>query len=574
MISLPEKTTASQPKTAQRSRKGKVTPPQAVTPLFAEDTMLPPLEAKEEKPKEIILEDDGHIETSDNSEISKMLDKARANARRRALIQGQSPETIAKDIRKQYPDIRDQSQKIADNAIEWARGHQRLCKVEVDGIPKTIVDMDFLDSQFAQLEAPGQPCVIIHRSDAQPISTKDFCQRLSGYVVITGVDDKGQTKYKAASAFWSGNTNKFIYKNIVFTNQPVGNDTYNLFTGFGVTPKEGECGKILNHIKEVICAGDEINYDAFIKLLAWQIQNIGEPSRIITALKSKTQQVGKGALLQDTMAVIYGDKAGLATRDIGQIITRFNDTIRGKAFVFLDEALFSGDRKSADAIKSLATTTKQPVESKGIPTVQFPIAVNLFLTTNHDDAAHIEESDARYWILEVSDHRFKDFAYFKELYAEIKDNGGRAAFMFHLLNTDVGTFSPARDVPMNNAAKNDMIRNSINAYDARKWLEACCYSEMLIGHKPSQKIDPSIQWELWREGAEYDNGIFYTAYAEWQRIIKAAVTPRPTPLNLFGQLLNNAGFSQRIESGARKRKLPNAEICLKTVTEMIDKPRK
>lgn len=151
--------------------------------------------------------------------------------------------------------------------------------------------------------------------------------------------------------------------------------------------------------------------------MAWQLQNIGKPSRIITALKSTAQQAGKGCLLSDILAVIYGN-AGFVTSEIGQIITRFNDTIRGKAYVFLDEALFSGDRKAADAVKSLAT--------------------------NHDDAAHIEESDARYWILEVSPHKVGNSAYFKDLYEEI-ENGGREAFMDYLLSIDVSTFLPSRD---------------------------------------------------------------------------------------------------------------------------------
>lgn len=455
--------------------------------------------------------------------------------------------------------------------LEDLKGKIQNEEVIIDGIPKKITDMQSLDHRFAQLEAPGQPCVLINRLDSQPISQSDFKSRLSGEVIVIGTDTNSNPKYVSASKFWIGNSKKRIYKKIVFTNSSVDDSTYNLFSGFGIKPKKGNCEKILNHIKEVICSNDEINNDAFLKLLAWQLQNIGKPSRIITALKSTAQQAGKGCLLSDILAVIYGN-AGFVTSEIGQIVTRFNDTIRGKAYIFLDEALFSGDRKAANAIKSLATCTRMGVETKGIPTVQFPIAVNLFLATNHDDAAHIEESDARYWILEVSPHKVGNTAYFKDLYEEI-ENGGREALMDYLLSIDISNFIPSRDIPKYNAAKEAMIRNSINPYDARKWLEECCDTGMLLGYKKDQNSvlsyeNSNLPWEPWKKGVVYENGIFFTAYKEWQKSIKSPISARPTPLNKFGELLNIVGLIQTIEGGKRWRKLPSIEECLKSLHEV------
>jgi putative DNA primase/helicase len=507
--------------------------------------------------------DEGEIEDDVGDEN---LRQVKASARRWALLYQRSKEEIVRGICKQYPKIKDQADSIASNAIEWSRRYQTGNKVTVNGIPKSITDMKSLDLRFAQLEAPGQPCVIIHRSDAQPISPNDFNKRLSGEVVLVGVDNKGQPKYLAASTFWTGNTHKQIYKDIVFTNKRVGNDIYNLFTGFGVQPKEGNCDRILTHIKEIICAGNETNGKALIQLLAWQMQNIGKPSRIVVALKSRAQQVGKGCLLSDILAVIYGN-SGFMTGDLGQIITRFNDTLRGKAFIFLDEALFSGDRKAADTIKSLATATRLAIETKNLPIVQMPCGVNLFLATNHDDAAYVEEADVRYWILEASPNRVGDTEYFRDLYAEI-EGGGREAFMHHLLHLDVSSFIPSRDVPLDNAFKEAMIRNSINPFDARKWLEECCRAEMILGYKPI--VESASPWESWQKGQEYPNGIFNTAYTEWQKTVKSPVAAKPTPANKFGELLNKAGLEQRVD-GERLRTLPDPKECLQTVIGMIEK---
>lgn len=526
-------------------------------------------EIKKKKSKDKMnLNDDEDLKDEDNKDE---LDKARANARRRALMQQANKEDIVRDLCKQHPSIADKIEDIAEKAILWAKSFQAGDTVIVEGIPKTITNMGALDARFAQLEAPGQPCVTIHRSDAQPITSTDFNKRLSGEVVIGGVNEKGQPKYIAASAYWTGNTNKRVYRRIVFTNKRVDNDTYNLFTGLGIKPKEGNCDKILNHIKEVICADDEETYNAFLKLLAWQIQNIGRPSRVIVMLKSTKQQVGKGSLLQDILIKIYGN-TGYQTSEMDQIIGRFNDTIRGKAYVYLDEALFSGNKKASDALKSLSTSTILGVETKGVPTVQLPIGINFFLSTNHEDAAFIEEDDVRYWILEASPHRAEDTSYFQELYKEI-DGIGTPAFMHYLLNMDVSGFVPARDVPKDNLAKKSMIRSSINPYDARKWIEECCLSQMILGYKTTD-FTSKWPWEPWIQGSEYANGIFYSAYTEWQKTVKSPIGPKPTPSNKFGEFLNKAGIDFRIQDSQRWRKLPDLNECLDKVIAMIEKGSK
>lgn len=457
----------------------------------------------------------------------------------------------ASDIRREEEDLKElASIKIGQ-------------EINVGGIPKKLTDMKSLDQRFAQLEAPGNPCVLINRLDAQPISIHDFNRRLSGEVVHVGFDNSRQPKYMSASKFWEGNSRKRIYNKIVFTNGKVDPDHYNLFTGFGIEPKKGICELILNHIKEVICSRDETNYNAFIKLLAWQIQNIGKPSRVIVMLKSEQQQVGKGTLLQDILIKIYGN-AGYQTSEMDQIIGRFNDTLRGKSLIHLDEALYSGNRKASDALKSLSTSTTIGVETKNIPTVKLPIGINFFLSTNHRDAAYIEEEDMRYWILEVSPHRQNNTSYFNLLYEEIEGEG-TAAFMFHLLNLDVSGFIPARDVPKDNVAKENMIKNSVNPFDARKWLEECIENGMILGLKQdnSNKLPyekSTLPYEPWIMGIEYENGLFWISYQEWQKSVKSPVAAKPTPSNTFGKLLNDVGFEQRNQSG-RLRTIPDPEKC-------------
>ena len=81
-------------------------------------------------------------------------------------------------------------------------------------------------------------------------------------------------------------------------------------------------------------------------------------------MRTKLHQAGNGLLLNEPLLKIYGE-AGFVPNSTDQVLGRFNDTIVGRAYTFLDEAMFFGDRRAAAAIKSLATTTLYGIETKG-----------------------------------------------------------------------------------------------------------------------------------------------------------------------------------------------------------------
>lgn len=492
--------------------------------------------------------------------------KAKASARRKALNFKMCHEIID-DISKQYPAVKDQAEDLAKKAIEWAKKQQIGCIVKVKGISKKITDLKSLNERFAQLEAPCQPCVTIRISDGKALASTDLTNLLSSEVVVSGVNNKGDPNYISASTYWKGDAFKKIYRKIAFTSKPVSEDTYNLFTGFGVKPKQGKCEKILNHIEEVLCAGNKVNSLAFIKKTAWEVQNIGEPSRVPVLLKSEQHQTGKGIYLEKICLPMFGN-SGFKPEGLEQLIGRFNDPMRGKAFIYLDEVLFAGDIKSADKIKSLVTAKYLGIESKGLQTVQAPIGVNLYLTTNHEGAAYIEELDERYWILEVSPDKYGDDEYFKELLEEV-ENGGLQAFLYYLLNLDVSDFLPWRDVPKDNEFKDKMIRDSVNPYDARKWVEECCHARMILGLeiKTDNTNGVKCPYEPWETGTEYENGLFLIAYTNWQKTVRSSSDPKPTKSNSFGELLNNLGFIARVDK-QRYRKLPDPDKCLESLVEL------
>ena len=233
----------------------------------------------------------------------------------------------------------------------------------VGGVPKRVTTMEDLQRRFAVLDAPGVPSVYISRLDFLPIQDADLKRRLEGEVAQTGEKD-GQPIHVPAYKYWTGNAHRHVYRSVAFTSRPISGDVYNLYRGLGVTPRAGKCDLILQHIREVICSGELERFEAMINLLAWQIQNIGKPSRIVVVLHNPKQQAGgKGMLLEEIMLKIYGP-SGFSPATVDQVLGRFNDTIRGRAYIFLDEVLFAGDLRAADAVKALSTTTMKGIETR------------------------------------------------------------------------------------------------------------------------------------------------------------------------------------------------------------------
>jgi len=425
----------------------------------------------------------------------------------------------------------------------------------VGSVPKLITTMASLNERYAILQVKGSPSAYIHRPDFLPIRAEDLRMRLAGEVVQTNGKD-GAANYVDAAKYWTGNAHRHVYRKVAFTNGPISDDTYNLFPGLGVTPRKGECGLIVQHIEEVICAGVKINSEAMLDLQAWQIQNIGEPSRVVVVMHNPNQQVGgKGLIFEKVMVKIYG-QAGFAPSDTDQILGRFNETIRGRVFIFMDEILFSGDLKVANQIKSLSTATYRATEAKGLPIIQFPVAVNFWLASNHENAVHIEPGDARYWILRVSEHRADDAAYWAALAKEIK-NGGAEAFAYFLQHRDVSGFEPKRDIPRDNAERRQMIRQSLNPYDARVWLEECATAEQFLGSEHS-----------WTTGEVVLLEFFIRAYTKWQQDIKTRVAPKPTPVGSLAEVLGKAGFGGKRDKLARRRAVPSPAECLRALEDL------
>jgi hypothetical protein len=225
----------------------------------------------------------------------------------------------------------------------------------------------------------------------------------------------------------------------------------NLWRGFGVAPKPGDWSLMRAHIFKVVCSGNQKNFDYLIGLLGYRVQHLNEPTGIAVAMLG-AQGSGKGVVAR-TFGKCFGRHFAHITHG-DQLTGRFNASLGTACVVFLDEALWAGDKKGEGALKALITEPSFQLEKKFCDPIMVENKLFIMVASNNDWAVPAGIGDRRWFVLNVSNAYAGTghSTYWQALYREI-DYGGAAAMLHDLLAMDLSGFN-VRAVP-HTAAKAD-----------------------------------------------------------------------------------------------------------------------
>ncbi len=218
--------------------------------------------------------------------------------------------------------------------------------------------------------------------------------------------------------------------------------TYNLWRGFGVNPAPGSIEPILSYLEALVCKNDRINYQYLLNWLAYGVQNPerqGEVAVVLRGLKG----VGKSTLGR-LMLLIYG-RHGMQITNSKHLVGNFNGHLRTTAFLFADEAFFAGDRVGENVLKGLVTEPHVVIEKKGIDPLVARNQLKILMCSNNEWVVPASADERRFFILDVSDEKKGQLDYWKKLNTVV-ENGGAAAFLYHLQQIDLSQFD-VRAVP-------------------------------------------------------------------------------------------------------------------------------
>lgn len=227
------------------------------------------------------------------------------------------------------------------------------------------------------------------------------------------------------------------YDGVEFNPAGTSGNLLNLWIGPTIEAKAGTWPLIQAFLREVICDGDQKSYDYLIRFIAHALQYPEEKPGILIILLGG-QGTGKGTL--GRILRLIWTATYLQVHNIDAVTGNFNASLERAFIVFMDEALFAGDRKASDALKSLVTEPVIHINEKHQPARQTHSYHRFFAATNADHLKNTERDDRRDFALRVSESRKGDHAYWQALNFEI-EQGGVAAMAHDLLAMDLSGFN-------------------------------------------------------------------------------------------------------------------------------------
>lgn len=296
---------------------------------------------------------------------------------------------------------------------------------------------------------------------AKPMKLSTFKTLLAGQYVDVGV---GKSLPKAIG--WLNHQKRRQYDGVAYApGETLSPNLLNLWQGFAIKPMFGDISpwiKLLNHlIPNPALAAWIMNW------LAWRVQNLDKVPGTVLIFQGK-KGTGKNSLFEPVIT-FFGSHSMVAD-DPELIIGRFNWHLMTQSFVVLDEAVFAGDHRQADKLKSRITATQMIFEAKGMTPISGTNRCAYVMLTNHDHVWQATLDERRAVIVNVSDALRGDFDFWKSYYVWCKTTGP-ASLLQQLMSLDVTTFNP-RLIPSGTGIE-DQVALTVLRDPVTAWWHQC-----------------------------------------------------------------------------------------------------
>ena len=315
-----------------------------------------------------------------------------------------------------------------------------------------------MNDKHAVISNLGGKCVIMEwvpsaisagQKELSYQSFQAFRERYANqYVAVP--NGRGRWETAPAAPFWLAHPHRRQYEglDLVPGGPPILPNGYlNLWKGWGVEPRKGSWRLMERHIAEVLANGSQTFEDFIKRSTAWKFQNPGLPPEVLLALLGG-KGVGKGAWGYIQM-LIYGTH-GLQIFSTEHLTGKHNQHLQDKLFLFLDEAIWAGDRQADRILKGLTTEKAMFIEPKNVNGFQWPNRLGMYMSGNDKWIVPASHDERRYAVNKVSERWKQNKAYFGPLFEEI-NNGGAGAMLYDLLSLDLDGWHPRDNVPQTKA---------------------------------------------------------------------------------------------------------------------------
>lgn len=445
----------------------------------------------------------------------------------------------------------------------------KIKKAEVEAelgvkVPKKIAR---LNRQHAVARVNGKTVIITEHKD--------------GRVAFSGVNDfnnyyendrvSSEKSTIPVSKAWLQNKQRRNYpEGIVFEPKNTDPDYYNLWRGWSIEPdKSGSCELFLDHVKNIICRGDDKLYRYMIGWLAHMIQRPEDKPGVAVVYRGK-----KGAG-KDTVAEYVSGMMKHHYMMISQpehLVGRFNAHQQSLMLLHVEEGYWAGSKQAEGPLKSVITSPTVTIEHKGVNAFSINSVLRILMSSNERWVVPASGPDERrYFVVDVDDawarsgrlgrDPVKRKRYFDAIRHEMT-HGGREALLAYLMEYDLTDFD-VRDPP-DTAALDEQKLAGLKNVDLW-WADQLMEGELKFD---IMQLSAAHFYEWSRENVMALTDLIYESYEAWfrkQRYQGDMLSEIAFFLKLKELTDGQLARSRRRVNGERKytTEIPKLSICRK-----------
>jgi hypothetical protein len=344
-----------------------------------------------------------------------------------------------------YAIITDPAYKISESILD-SSDPENYAKRQIERATDAVVDrvLQEMNERHAVIDNYGGKCVVMEivydevlgRSYLTTQSFEDFKKRYCNQGVQVGTTGEGKPVYKQLGKWWLEHPQRRSFQKVIFAPNRDVPGAYNLWKGFAVKPVAGDWSRFKEHLRDVICNGNEEYYSYLLRWLARCVQEPESSGQVAIVLRG-----GKGcgkSLFVETFGKLFGQHF-LPTTSAEHIAGRFNEHLEKVVVLFGDEAFFAGNKDHERTLKGLVTQDELTLEGKGRPVRRGRNHAHLLLASNSTWVVPAHGKERRYFVLDVSETKTGDYAYFSKIVQQMV-KGGAEAMLHELLHMDLTDF--------------------------------------------------------------------------------------------------------------------------------------
>lgn len=240
---------------------------------------------------------------------------------------------------------------------------------------------------------------------------------------------------------WKADRHIRTYDQIVFKpKQEVAKGDFNIFMDFACEAVQGDVS-VMKDLMWLLSGENQEVFDYLENYFAHLIQKPYEKPGVAIVFYTSKQGAGKDTPL-DFLGKILGNDYFYNTEDAeNQVFGRFTSHLQKTLLLKMEEVEFETNKKNESALLSLITASRRSYEAKGREPITLDDYKRIVMTTNKANPVSVPESDRRFVLINSSEKRVGDRAYWDNVYAQLAKPETAQAYFYHLLHKDISAFN-------------------------------------------------------------------------------------------------------------------------------------